>query len=235
MKNYFVFISLVFMYFNSCYSWGNEVSDSIVAKFKPDLIEEYRYILEHKRPSNLLPSFIKKATKYWEQSYNNNAVSLSNNQCVFWIALSEITYRVKSNFSGDYIEQIEFLHSLLTEEVQFKDEYKNVCQVWINENIDISIIDFKQDSTLFRGKLVALTGVLYIQEHENFSALFLTSEHFKALDLTNAIMIENPVDIDANLHGKLVRIEGRISVYEDPEEGLTKNYLYFGRVIQTFE
>ena len=235
MKNRLFFINLFALCFYSSVVLGNDVADSFVNKFKPDLVREYKYIVDNKRPSKALPSFVTEATNYWEKNYNNNPVTLSNEQCAFWLALSEIQGRVRSNFSGDFFDHLNYLYLLLIEDIKIEESHRNVCRVWINENIDVSIIDLKQKGIQFKEKLVSLTGVLYSKEDEGFSALFLTREHFQAVDLSNAIVLDNSVNVDPNLHGKLVRIEGRLLIHESEKIDETKSYLYFGRVLQTFE
>lgn len=235
MKKLLSSISFVIVCFYSNLVFGNEVADLFVEKFKPDLVREYKYIIDNKRPSKSLPSFVIKTSNYWEKNYNNTPVTLSSEQCAFWLALSEIKGRVRSSFSDDFFDHLNYLYLLLIEDIKIEENHRKVCRVWINENIDTSIIDLKLKGIKFKEKIVSLTGVLYTKESNGLSALFLTREHFQAVDLSNAIVLDNRVNIDPNLHGKLVRIEGRLKIYESEKIDETRSYLYFGRVLQTYD
>lgn len=235
MKKGLFSISLIVVYLYSSVVLGTEVADSFVDTFKPDLVREYKYIVDNKRPSMSLQSFVIEATNYWEINYNNNPVTLSDEQCAFWLALSELQGRVRAVFSGDFYDHLSYLYLLLIEDIKIEESHKNVCRVWINESIDVSIIDLKYNSFQFEGKLISLKGVLYTKESNGLNALFFTDEHYRSVDLSNAIVLDNTVKIAPELHGKLAWIEGRLLIHKSEKINETKSYLYFGRILQTYE
>jgi ubiquitin-protein ligase len=169
------------------------------------LTKQYENYLNDNVEGKTIESFISTLRSEWGDIYDNQPLELSDNECIFWIAASQL-----QNSYTDYLQDLfkrdaDFIYNLLKGKISLPNRFRDSCRVWYLDSITTSMIKLFAAPEKYDGQRISVKAFV----KNNY--LFLTSEHMKFNDLSNSLFINDRMDSDVSksLVGKMVWLEGR--------------------------